>query len=123
MRFYIKALYKDNMRIFMIKKITKLIMMRHGESEWNRQNLFTGWVDIPLSVKGVEEAVEGGKKIADTPIDIIFTSSLIRAQMTTMLAMMNHSSRKVPCVQHPGEGRLEEWAKIYSEIVKENTIP
>jgi 2,3-bisphosphoglycerate-dependent phosphoglycerate mutase len=107
----------------MTKKFIKLMMMRHGESEWNRQNLFTGWVDIPLSMKGVEEAMEGGKKMAHIPIDVIFTSSLIRAQMTAMLAMMHHSSGKVPCVQHPKEGKLEEWAKIYSEAVKENTIP
>jgi 2,3-bisphosphoglycerate-dependent phosphoglycerate mutase len=107
----------------MTNKSAKLIMMRHGESEWNRQNLFTGWVDIPLSVKGVEEAIEGGKRIAHIPIDVIFTSSLIRAQMTAMLAMMNHSSRKVPCVQHSNEGKLEEWAKIYSESAKESVIP
>lgn len=95
--------------------------MRHGESEWNRHNLFTGWVDIPLSEKGVKESIEGGKKIAHLPIDVIFTSTLIRGQMTAMLAMLNHSSGKVPCVQHPGEGRLEEWAKIYSDKVK--TVP
>jgi 2,3-bisphosphoglycerate-dependent phosphoglycerate mutase len=103
--------------------MTKLILMRHGESEWNRKNLFTGWVDIPLSTKGVEEAIEGGKKIAHVPIDVIFTSCLIRAQMTAMLAMLHHASRKVPCVQHPGEGKLEEWAQVYSDAAKEGCIP
>ena len=39
--------------------MSKLIMMRHGESKWNKLNLFTGWVDIPLSEKGIEEALEG----------------------------------------------------------------
>ncbi len=107
----------------MKKKSAKLIMMRHGESEWNRLNLFTGWVDIPLSVKGVEESIKGGKRIANIPVDVIFTSTLIRAQMTAMLAMMHHSSGKVPCVQHPDGGKLEEWAQIYSESVKENCIP
>ena len=107
----------------MTKKISKLVMMRHGESEWNRQNLFTGWVDIPLSSKGVEEVIEGGKKIAHIPIDVIFTSSLIRAQMTAMLAMLNHSSGKIPSVQHPNEGKLEEWAQIYSEEAKQKCIP
>ena|ERR1700722_1716047 len=101
----------------------KLILMRHGESEWNQKNLFTGWVDIPLSTKGVEEAIEGGKKFAHVPIDVIFTSSLIRAQMTAMLAMMHHKSRKVPCVQHPGEGKLEEWAQVYSDETKKGCIP
>ncbi len=104
-------------------KTAKLVMMRHGQSEWNRKNLFTGWVDIPLSVKGVDEAIEGGKKIAHVPVDIIFTSSLIRAQMTAMLAMLHHSSRKVPCVQHPGEGKLEEWSQVYSEEAIASCIP
>ena len=89
--------------------------MRHGQSEWNKLNLFTGWVDIPLSVKGVEEAVEGGKKIAHIPVDVIFTSSLIRAQMTAMLAMMYHSSGKVPYIQHPKGSKLEEWSRIHSD--------
>jgi 2,3-bisphosphoglycerate-dependent phosphoglycerate mutase len=107
----------------MSHKAAKLILMRHGQSEWNRLNLFTGWVDIPLSVKGVEEAIEGGKRIAHVPVDVIFTSSLIRAQMTAMLAMMSHSSGKVPCVQHPNEGKLGEWAQVYSDVAKESCIP
>lgn len=107
----------------MSDKAAKLILMRHGQSEWNKLNLFTGWVDIPLSPKGVEEAIEGGKKIAHIPVDIIFTSSLIRAQMTAMLAIMSHSSGKVPCIQHPSEGKLEEWSQVYSQSTKNNCIP
>lgn len=100
-----------------------LILLRHGESEWNRQNLFTGWVDIPLSRKGIEESLDAGKKIADLPVDVIFTSSLIRAQMTAMLAMVGHKSGRIPCVQHPGEGHLEEWAQIYNEQAAKGCIP
>ena len=107
----------------MSKKPAKLIMMRHGESVWNKLNLFTGWVDIPLSEKGVQESIEGGKKIAHVPIDVIFTSSLIRAHMTAMLAMLNHSSGKVPCVMHRHEGKLEKWAHVYSDDAKESCIP
>jgi 2,3-bisphosphoglycerate-dependent phosphoglycerate mutase len=106
-----------------MSKKSKLIMMRHGESKWNNLNLFTGWVDIPLSEKGVQESIEGGKKIAHIPIDVIFMSTLIRAQMTAMLAMIHHSSGKVPCVQHKHEGKLEHWAHIYSEKAKEMVIP
>ena len=79
----------------------KLIILRHGQSAWNEKNLFTGWVDIPLSPKGVEEAIEGGKKIAHYPIDLIYTSSLIRAQMMAMLAMLHHSSKKTPLTRSP----------------------
>lgn len=104
-------------------KMAKLILMRHGESEWNRSNLFTGWVDIPLSSKGISEALEGGKKIKEIPIDFIFTSSLIRAQMTAMLAMSVHSSGKTPVILHPGEGKLEEWSQIYGDEAKKQMIP
>ncbi len=103
--------------------MSKLILMRHGQSQWNFYNLFTGWVDIPLSAKGIEEALEGGRQIQDMTIDIIFTSSLIRAQMTAMLAMSLHHSGKVPVILHPGEGKLEEWAQIYSSETEAQTIP
>lgn len=98
-------------------------MMRHGESEWNKLNRFTGWVDIPLSKRGVEEAIEGGKKIKDYPIDIIFTSELVRAEMTACLAMNEHSSKKVPLIMHEGGGKMEEWAKIYANDLKDQLIP
>lgn len=103
--------------------MAKLIMMRHGESMWNRSNLFTGWVDVPLSEKGIAEAFEGGKKIKDIPIDLIFTSTLIRAQETAVIAMTQHSSGKVPVIQHDGEQKLEHWAHIYSEDAKKTVIP
>ncbi|MBI2811916.1 MAG: 2,3-bisphosphoglycerate-dependent phosphoglycerate mutase [Candidatus Melainabacteria bacterium] len=106
-----------------MNKTAKLILMRHGQSEWNKLNLFTGWVDIPLSAEGVQESIEGGKKIAHIPIDVIFSSTLIRAQMTTMLAMLQHASKKIPCVMHPGEGKLGEWSEIHSDAAKESCIP
>ena len=72
-----------------------LILIRHGESLWNEKNLFTGCVDVPLSKKGVEEAIEAGKRISNIPVDMIYTSALIRAQMTAMLAMTQHRRKKV----------------------------
>lgn len=103
--------------------MVKLILMRHGQSQWNLNNLFTGWVDIPLSSQGVQEALEGGIKIKDEPIDIIFTSTLIRAQMTAMLAMTEHHSGKVPMILHSGEGKLDEWGQIHSPDALSQTIP
>ncbi|MCC6128062.1 MAG: 2,3-bisphosphoglycerate-dependent phosphoglycerate mutase [Chlamydiae bacterium] len=99
-----------------------LILMRHGQSAWNEANLFTGWVDVPLSEKGIEEAVQGGKKIQHLPIDIIFTSTLIRAQMTLVLVMNQHQSRKVPVFLHPHEGKLETWGEIYSAEAKKRVV-
>lgn len=72
-----------------------MILLRHGESMWNAKNLFTGCVDVPLTSKGVEEAIEAGKRIRNFPLDIIYTSALIRAQMTTMLALTQHHCMKV----------------------------
>lgn len=59
----------------------KLVIVRHGESEWNQKNLFTGWADVELSDKGVEEAKQGGKllKEAGFDFDIAYTSYLKRA--------------------------------------------
>lgn len=61
--------------------MTKLVLIRHGESEWNKLNLFTGWTDVELSEKGVQEAITGGKLLneAGFRFDIAFTSTLKRA--------------------------------------------
>ncbi|MBA3237046.1 MAG: 2,3-bisphosphoglycerate-dependent phosphoglycerate mutase [Parachlamydiaceae bacterium] len=103
--------------------MAKLIMMRHGQSQWNLLNLFTGWVDVSLSELGIKEALQGGDLIKDVPIDVIFMSSLIRAQTTTMLAMSKHSSGKVPNVIHPGEGKVQEWSTIFNPKAQSQTIP
>ncbi|NGX39544.1 MAG: 2,3-bisphosphoglycerate-dependent phosphoglycerate mutase [Chlamydiae bacterium] len=104
-------------------KLAQLILLRHGQSQWNKENLFTGWVDIPLSEEGIQEAMDAGKKIADIPIDVIFVSSLIRAQMTAMIAMSVHKGGRVPVVLHTGEGKLDEWAKIHNPTAAQRTIP
>lgn len=67
----------------------KLILLRHGESDWNAKNLFTGWVDVPLTDKGRAEAVHGGELLKDADLlpDIVHTSLLRRAIMTANLAL------------------------------------
>ncbi|MDT3766969.1 phosphoglyceromutase [Gleimia hominis] len=67
----------------------KLILLRHGQSDWNMKNLFTGWVDVPLTEQGREEAVHGGELLKKEGIlpDILFTSLLRRAIMTANLAL------------------------------------
>jgi 2,3-bisphosphoglycerate-dependent phosphoglycerate mutase len=103
--------------------MAKLILFRHGQSAWNEKNLFTGWVDIPLSEVGIRESIEGGKKIRHLPIDVIFTSTLVRAHMTLALAMLQHDSKKTPVFHHTGQGKLEEWGHIYSEEAQKSTVP
>lgn len=98
-------------------------MLRHGESEWNKRNFFTGWVDVPLSTKGIEESLRAGELIKDIPVDVIVTTTLVRAQMTALLAMSCHSSGKVPVVLHTGEGKLDEWGKIHGEEAAQQMIP
>ncbi|HSX37786.1 MAG TPA: 2,3-bisphosphoglycerate-dependent phosphoglycerate mutase [Chlamydiales bacterium] len=103
--------------------MAKLILMRHGESIWNKHNVFTGWVDIPLSQQGIAESIDGGKKIRELPIHVIFTSSLIRAQMSCALAMLHHSSGKIPVFHHPGIETQKEWGKIYGHEARQETVP
>ncbi len=99
--------------------MARLVLLRHGASVWNDKNLFTGWVDIPLSPKGVQESLKAGEIISKLPIDIVFTSTLIRAQMTAMLAMLNHP--KTPFMVHAGE--FEEWGVIHSEKSRQEMVP
>lgn len=104
-------------------KGSKIILLRHGKSEWNQKNRFTGWVDIPLSKIGVEEAQKAGKQISAIPFDVIFTSSLMRAQMTAMIAMSEHEGGKTPLVLHENGDRVEKWSRIYDSQALENCIP
>ncbi len=62
--------------------MARLVLLRHGESSWNLQNRFTGWVDVSLSERGIAEAIACGKLLRDYAFDAAFTSTLIRAQHT-----------------------------------------
>ena len=66
-----------------------LILIRHGQSEWNALNQFTGWKDPDLTAKGIEEAHNAGKIISSLKInfDLVFTSALIRAQNTAQIIL------------------------------------
>jgi 2,3-bisphosphoglycerate-dependent phosphoglycerate mutase len=99
-----------------------LILIRHGESLWNSKNLFTGCVDVLLSEKGVNEAIEAGKRISDMPMDMIFMSVLIRVQMTAMLAMMQHHRQKVLVILHNESERAEAWSTMFSEGTDDEVI-
>ena len=71
-----------------------LVLLRHGESEWNAKNLFTGWVDVELSDKGRSEAVAGGEQLkeADVLPDVVHTS-LLRRAINTANAALNAADR------------------------------
>ena len=75
-----------------------LVLLRHGESEWNLKNLFTGWTDVDLSPKGVEEAKEAGRRLKARgfTFDLAFTSVLIRAQRTLELTLAELGQTGLP---------------------------
>ena len=73
-----------------------LILLRHGQSQWNLENRFTGWVDVPLSPKGEEEARSAGQKLKVYKIDKTYTSALKRAQETLRLALLEAGENGVP---------------------------
>ena len=110
-----------------------LILMRHGQSMWNAAGLFTGWVDVPLSNQGIEEAIDGGKKIAEYDIDEVHVSTLIRAQMTAMIALAQNNHGKTPVFQYDepsdesntsqNEARMNEWAQIRGDAGSASILP
>ena len=75
-----------------------LILCRHGQSEWNAKNLFTGWVDVKLSEQGIEEAQTAGKKIYENKIeiDVAYTSLLTRALETTQYILAGSEQQWIP---------------------------
>ena len=76
----------------------QLILVRHGQSLWNLEDRFTGWVDVPLTPLGVEEAVGAGVKLKGTKIDVAYTSTLQRAQ-NTLNAILQSMGIEVPTIR------------------------
>jgi 2,3-bisphosphoglycerate-dependent phosphoglycerate mutase len=78
-----------------------LVLVRHGQSEWNAKNLFTGWKDPDLTQKGVDEAMDAGRKLkaAGHKFDLAYTSELFRAQRTLdlMLTELGQSDMAITC--------------------------
>jgi len=75
-----------------------LVLVRHGESEWNLKNLFTGWKDVDLTEKGIAEARAAGRKLKAQGLsfDVAFTSLLVRAQRSLDLMLEEMGQRKIP---------------------------
>lgn len=102
--------------------MTQLILLRHGESVWNKKNVFTGWVDVPLSPNGVIEAIKAGEQLSKVRFDVVFTSVQVRAIETAMLVLAQNKSDKTPVVIH-SEGKMKDWTMIYSESMSNSIIP
>ena len=76
-----------------------LVLLRHGESVWNKENKFTGFTDVDLSDKGVAEAEQAGLSLRHIPFDAVFTSTLKRASRTAELAL-DKAGQKKPMTRH-----------------------
>ncbi len=115
--------------------MAKLVLLRHGESQWNLENRFTGWVDVPLSPKGEQEAKAAGQKLAGTKFDRAYTSVLKRAidTLTIVLDVIGQSNipiekdkalnermygelqglNKAETAQKYGEQQVKIWRRSY----------
>lgn len=88
--------------------MAKLILLRHGQSAWNLENRFTGWIDVPLSEQGEKEAKEAGEKIkaAGITIDVTYTSVLKRAIDTGTIALV-------------AAGQLNDMVMYFNQAINE----
>lgn len=79
-----------------------LVLVRHGQSEWNLKNLFTGWKDPGLTELGVKEAIAAGRKLKEQGLsfDVAFTSALTRAQTTLDLALKEMGQTGIPITRN-----------------------
>ena len=76
--------------------MAKLILLRHLKSQWNLENRWTGWTDVPLSKEGIESAPEIAKKIGDIKIDAVYTSPLQRNRETVRIMLEKLGKENVP---------------------------
>ncbi len=78
----------------------KIVLLRHGESTWNKENRFTGWVDVGLSEKGMQEAIEAGRTLKKEGyvFDVAYTSVLKRAIKTLWLALEEMDLMYLPVI-------------------------
>jgi 2,3-bisphosphoglycerate-dependent phosphoglycerate mutase len=121
---------------FIKKNMSQLILVRHGQSIYNLQNRFTGWLDVPLSPLGKEEAHLAGEKLKKFHLDIAYTSKLVRAWETLIIILeetnqnniqivknvalneRNYGSlqglNKAETAQKYGEKQVEIWRRSYA---------
>jgi 2,3-bisphosphoglycerate-dependent phosphoglycerate mutase len=76
--------------------MSTLVLVRHGQSQWNLENKFTGWIDVPLSELGEKEAKDAGEKLKNFKFDVAFTSALQRAQRTLAIIFQVANMKDIP---------------------------
>ena len=102
---------------------SKLVLVRHGQSEWNAKNLFTGWKDPNLTDLGIQEAIKAGDLLEtrNLKFDLMFTSDLFRAQETgrLILEQMNHADIQVIKDQSLNERNYGDLAGLNKDEARE----
>ena len=88
--------------------MAQLILVRHGQSQWNLENRFTGWVDVPLSTKGIAEAITAGKMLRDVKFDTMYVSHMLRAVQTLHYILLELNDERTPIFHHE-EKRIADW--------------
>jgi len=97
-----------------------LILLRHLLSQWNKENRFTGWVDIPLAENEIYKAKELADKAFQFPIDKIYCSSLFR-NMDTIARMFEFGNKKYPVFIHLDPGKMRDWGHYID--ISEDDVP
>ena len=91
----------------------KLLLLRHLESRWNLENRFTGWVDVPLCKQGIQKAESTAKKVFEFPVDVAYSSPLLRNQNTVVRIL--DAVGKYPIFIYLDKGRMKDWGS-YKDI-------
>lgn len=99
--------------------MAKLFLLRHFKSQWNLENRFTGWVDVPLANGWQKEAKEKSRKIFKNKIDAVYSSPLIRNQDSVLAIFEN--IKKYPIFIHLDKGKMKDWGHF--EEINKNYIP
>jgi 2,3-bisphosphoglycerate-dependent phosphoglycerate mutase len=99
--------------------MAKLFLLRHLKSQWNEENRFTGWMDVPLDEKEIYKAKELADKIFQFQIDKIYTSSLFRNQ-DTVARIFEYGNIKYPVFVHLDGGKMQKWANFID--ISENDV-
>lgn len=101
--------------------MSQLILLRHGQSTWNKKNLFTGWVDVTLSKEGILEARKVKQQLLNIPINVVFTSKLIRSIQTALIVLEDRE--KSPLFIHKENPKIIKWTSFQNKEEEEDVIP
>ena len=100
--------------------MTRIILIRHGETEWNKEQIFRGRTDIKLNKNGIKQAEYIGKRLADIKIDAIYSSPLSRAKDTADSIAKHHKSLKPIVSEKLNDMNFGKWEGLSIKAVKTN---